>query len=80
MHSDLLRFRVASVIQQRLARPGSPCAPNQISCFNNWLRALRHTRPWDEKLDAVLKLSASISCVPIERQSCGARRESGDRV
>jgi hypothetical protein len=44
------------------------------------LRGLRHTRPWDEKLDAVLKLSASISCVPIERQSCGARRESGDRV
>jgi hypothetical protein len=25
-----------SVIQQRLARPGSPCAPNQISCFNGW--------------------------------------------
>lgn len=30
--SSLLRFRVASVIQQQLARPDSTCAPNQINC------------------------------------------------
>jgi hypothetical protein len=35
---------------------------------------------WEEKLEAVLKLFASTFCVSIERRSCGARRDSGDRV
>lgn len=59
MHSGLLRFRVASAIQQRLARPGSPCAPNKIGCFNSWGARRATQPPWDEKLEAVLKLSAS---------------------
>jgi hypothetical protein len=44
MHPGLLRFRVASAIQQRLARPGRPCAPKQIRGFNNWC-ARRATQP-----------------------------------
>ena len=34
----------------------------------------------DKKVASSLKLAALISCVPIECRSCGARRESGDRV
>jgi hypothetical protein len=37
------------------------------------------SRPRDEKR-TLLKLFTSSFCVSIERRSCGARRDSGDRV
>ena len=43
----------------RETRPGGPCAPNQISCFNGWCARRATQPPLDEKLEAVLKLSAS---------------------